>query len=110
MTPPKHSLRLLLGYIIRLGLGLGLLGLALWTNRDQISQVIQRRPNFSLFAVGFGLYFAGVILSFVRWFFLVRASDCHSGCETQSGWASSAFCSTWSCPARWGETSSRRPS
>lgn len=73
MSPATRSARLLLGYLFRLGLGLGLLGLALWANRDQIELVLRRRPDFGLFAVGFGLYFAGVILAFVRWYFLVRA-------------------------------------
>lgn len=73
MTPPKRSARLLIGYLVRLGLGLGLLGLVLWTNREQIGEVLERRPNFGLFAVGFGLYFIGVILAFIRWYILVRA-------------------------------------
>ena len=73
MTTPKRHIRLILGYLLRLGLGLGLLGLALWTNREQIGLVFDRRPNLWLFALGFGLYFTGAILAFVRWFFLTRA-------------------------------------
>ncbi|RUL86478.1 lysylphosphatidylglycerol synthase transmembrane domain-containing protein [Tautonia sociabilis] len=73
MTPPSRNSRPLLGYVVRLAIGLGLLGLAIWANREQIGQVLERRPDFALFGVGFALYFAGVILAFVRWYFLVRA-------------------------------------
>ncbi|WP_152051560.1 lysylphosphatidylglycerol synthase transmembrane domain-containing protein [Tautonia marina] len=73
MTPPKRTVRLIIGYVIRLAVGLGLLGLALWTNRDQIAEVLDRKINYGLFAVGFVLYFTGAVLAFLRWYVLVRA-------------------------------------
>jgi len=72
MTVPLRR-RIPWGWLARLALGLGLLSLALWANQEQIELVIQRRPRFSLFGLGLGLYFSGVLLSYVRWFWLVRA-------------------------------------
>ena len=73
MTRSKPSARMLLGYLVRLSLGLGLLSLAIWANRSQIGEVVERRPDLGLFALGFALYLTGVVLAYVRWFFLVRA-------------------------------------
>jgi uncharacterized membrane protein YbhN (UPF0104 family) len=59
--------------IVRVSLGVGLLGLALWLSRDQIREVASRRPDFGLFALAFVLYFGGVLLAYYRWYWLVRA-------------------------------------
>ncbi|MBX6312978.1 MAG: flippase-like domain-containing protein [Isosphaeraceae bacterium] len=62
-------------FTIRAGIALGLLALAVATNRDQIRQVLGRQIDLRLFALGFGLYISGVMLAFVRWYFLVRAVE-----------------------------------
>lgn len=62
------------GLVVRLGLGLGLLGLALWFSRDQIAEVAARRPDLRLFGLAFAFYFGGVLLAYFRWFLLVRAA------------------------------------
>jgi uncharacterized membrane protein YbhN (UPF0104 family) len=54
-------------------LAFGLLGWTIWTNRGQIAQVRDTRPDLRLFALGFGIYLAALLLTFVRWFALVRA-------------------------------------
>lgn len=58
---------------IRVSLGLGLLGLALWLSRNEIAEVLAHRPDYRLFALAFLAYFSGVALAYVRWFWLVRA-------------------------------------
>lgn len=73
--PERSPVRQLIGYVVRLGLGLGLLALAVWANWGQMVEVMERRPNLGLFGLGFALYLAGAVLAFVRWYFLVRALD-----------------------------------
>ncbi len=50
-----------------------LLGWTIWGNRTQIREVLDARPDGRLFAVGFALYLMALLLTFVRWFLLVRA-------------------------------------
>ncbi len=63
----------LLGLAARIALAFGLLGAALWLSRDQIQEVLAHRPDYRFFAVGFALYFSGVLLAYARWYLLVRA-------------------------------------
>lgn len=56
-------------------LALGLLAVAVRTNRAQLREVFDRRPDFALFGLGLAAYLAGVLLAFLRWFLLVRAVD-----------------------------------
>ncbi|CAN5808641.1 hypothetical protein BH23PLA1_BH23PLA1_03060 [soil metagenome] len=60
-------------YVVKVGLALGLLALAIATNRDQIREVLGRRPDLSLLGLGFLMYFSGVLLAYVRWLALARA-------------------------------------
>ena len=62
-----------LGIGIRMGLAAGLLGLAIRSNREPIADVLQRRPDWLLFAAAMGLYLCGLMLSYARWLILVRA-------------------------------------
>lgn len=61
------------GLLIKITLGFGLLGLALWMSRREIAEVLDHRPDLRLFALAFVLYFSGVVLAYLRWYWLVRA-------------------------------------
>ncbi len=52
-----------------------LLAWAVWGNRDQIRRVLDERPNGWLFVLALGFYLTAMVLTFVRWFFLVRALE-----------------------------------
>ena len=73
VDPSARSRRPAWGILIRLAVGLGLLGLAVGLNADQIKEVAARRPNLWGFVLAFGLYYGGVLLAYARWFLLVRA-------------------------------------
>jgi uncharacterized membrane protein YbhN (UPF0104 family) len=62
-----------LGLAVRFALALGLLALAIRSNRAQLGDVFGRRPDLGLFALGFAAYLCGVLLAFLRWYWLVRA-------------------------------------
>lgn len=57
------------------GVALALLGWAIWTNRVEINQVLQRPLDPVAWASAFGIYFVGLILTFSRWHTLVRALE-----------------------------------
>lgn len=50
-----------------------LLGLAVWSNREQIAEVFRGRIDYRLFAVALAINLTGLMLTFVRWYVLVRA-------------------------------------
>lgn len=50
-----------------------LLGLAIWMNRDQVRQVIEQGVDGRLFALAFVFLLGSLLLTFTRWYFLVRA-------------------------------------
>jgi uncharacterized membrane protein YbhN (UPF0104 family) len=64
-----------MGLALRFVLALGLLALAIRSNREQLRDVFGRRPDYPLFALGFAAYLSGVLLAFLRWYLLVRAVD-----------------------------------
>ena len=47
--------------------------LAIYANRDQIREVSPDRVDGRTFALGFVVYLAALVLTFLRWFWLVRA-------------------------------------
>jgi uncharacterized membrane protein YbhN (UPF0104 family) len=53
----------------------GLLGWTLWSNRAQIDQVVKTRPDLRMFGLAAGIYLAALLLTFLRWFALVRALE-----------------------------------
>lgn len=64
------------GILIRTALVLtafGLLAWAIWSNRDQIREVLDERPNPALFVAALGVYLVALLATFVRWYWLVRA-------------------------------------
>ncbi len=53
----------------------GLLGLAINKNRDQVRDVLRGPLDGRLFAFGASIYLAALMITFYRWFLLVRALD-----------------------------------
>ncbi len=76
MMPVKEGRRRsrLLGLILRSAAAMGLLGIAIRMNRQEIQGVIAHRPDPLGFARGMAFYVAGILLAQVRWYMLVRAS------------------------------------
>ncbi len=60
---------------ILVGVAFALLALAVWMNREQIREVFNRPFQIGPFVAAFGIYFVGLLLTFYRWFTLVRALD-----------------------------------
>ena len=76
MAPPtKHHVRskLINGALVLLAFAL--LALVLWRNSDQIKKVLGRPLDLRLFGLAFLVYLIGMVLTFVRWFFLVRVIE-----------------------------------
>jgi uncharacterized protein (TIRG00374 family) len=53
----------------------GLLGLVVWQNREKIRDVFSRPLDLKLLVLALAVYFAAMIGTFVRWFFLVRVIE-----------------------------------
>src|SRR3954454_24839926 len=73
--PSKHPLRSLLINVLLMALAFVLLGFTVWKNRVQMRQVLARELDLGLFALAFAIYMAAILLTFVRWYLLVRALD-----------------------------------
>src|SRR4051794_21190175 len=52
-----------------------LLGMVIWNNRDQVREVLGRNLDGRLLAMAFAIYMTGMVLTFVRWFWLVRVVE-----------------------------------
>lgn len=61
-----------LGMILRVAIGLGLLGLAIRMNRSEIQGVLDRRPDPLGFALGLTFYLSGLMFAYLRWYLIVR--------------------------------------
>lgn len=73
--PPRHPLRALLINVVLMAVAFGLLGYTIWKNRVQMREVLGRDLDPWLFALGFAIYMTAMLLTFFRWFLLVRALD-----------------------------------
>jgi uncharacterized protein (TIRG00374 family) len=69
-TKPPRSWWINLALVV---LAFLLLALAVWTNRLKIQEVLERRIDWQKFVLAFGIYTLALVMTFVRWFFLVRA-------------------------------------
>ncbi len=54
---------------------LGLLALAVRSNRKELAEVFAKKPDFALLGLGFCIYMTGLCLTFLRWYLLARAVD-----------------------------------
>ncbi len=52
-----------------------LLAYSIWGNRDRIREVLSQPIDYRLFVLAFGVYFLALLLTFGRWYLLVRALD-----------------------------------
>lgn len=68
-----RNARTLLINVTLSAVALGLLALAIYTNRDQIARVMERPIDTRAFGLAFLVYMSAVLLTFLRWFALVRA-------------------------------------
>jgi len=75
LAKPKRSTRSLLINAVLVALAFGLLGLAIWKNRAQVQKVLNGPLDGRWFALAMAVNLTGVVLTFVRWYFLVRALD-----------------------------------
>src|SRR5512135_1599339 len=71
----KHPIRSVLVNALLVALAFGLLGYTISKNRDQIRAVLGHSLDPRLLALGFAFYSTSLLLTFVRWFWLVRAIE-----------------------------------
>ena len=71
----KHPLRALLINVIGVALAFGLLFLAVRGNRAQIREVFSHGVDGRLFALAFAIYMLGLLMTFGRWYVLVRVVE-----------------------------------
>ncbi len=75
--PPRNPW---LGWIINAGLvalAFGLLGWMVWQNRAKISAVFSLPLDLRLLVLAFAIYMVGIVMTFGRWFILVRVIEPH---------------------------------
>jgi glycosyltransferase 2 family protein len=74
---PRHSglSKIVNGALVLLAFAL--LGFVIWRNREQISHVFSRPLDLRLFGVAVLLYLFSAVLTFIRWFMLVRVIEPH---------------------------------
>jgi glycosyltransferase 2 family protein len=76
MTRPTRNRALGLAVNAALvALAFSLLGFVIWQNRAKIHDVFSRHLDLRLLALAFAIYMVGIVLTFVRWFFLVRVIE-----------------------------------
>jgi uncharacterized protein (TIRG00374 family) len=71
----KHPVVALAVNLVLIAVAFGLLALAIHGNRDQIRDVFRRSIDGRLFALGFGIYMCGLLVTCVRWYLLVRVIE-----------------------------------
>ncbi len=76
-------------------LAFSLLGLAIYQNRVELAKVFAKPVDLRYFAVGLAIYLGRLLITFTRWYTLVRAQGLPFRSATRSGSASSATSSTW---------------
>lgn len=73
MSATTNRFRSLAINLVLMAVAFTLLGFSLWSNREQIRSVMERPIDYRLFVVAFLVYFTALILTFGRWYLLVRA-------------------------------------
>lgn len=74
----KHSKHPYLAKVVNVALVLlafGLLGGVIWQNREEIREVFSRKLDLRVIFLAFAIYMFGLLLTFTRWFFLVRVIE-----------------------------------
>ncbi len=73
--PPRHHW---LGSVVNAALvvlAFGLLAWVIWQNRAKIQEVFSRPLDLRLLLLAFAIYMVGIVLTFGRWFMLVRVIE-----------------------------------
>jgi uncharacterized protein (TIRG00374 family) len=71
----RHPVRALLINAVLIVLAFSLLGAAIWNNRAQLREVIARGLDARIVALAFAIYMTSFLLTFVRWWRLVRVIE-----------------------------------
>ena len=74
-NPKKHRWRSLVVNLVLIAIAFGLLGLVISKHRHEIQKVLHENLDGRVFALGFAIYMTGLLLTYVRWFWLVRVID-----------------------------------
>jgi uncharacterized membrane protein YbhN (UPF0104 family) len=61
--------------LLKYALGLSVLAAVIWKYWDLLGQMLQEPVQPGMLAIAFGLYLLGVVMTFVRWYILVRAQE-----------------------------------
>jgi uncharacterized protein (TIRG00374 family) len=75
--PAKKIRKSLVVNAVLVFLAFFLLAYVIWRERDKISEVFQRKLDLRLLGLAMAIYLVGLLLTFVRWFLLVRAIEPH---------------------------------
>jgi len=80
MSRTKSGVRALVVNVLLMAVAFALLGLAVWSNRAQLREVLVRPPGtppirVDLLELAFLVYMVGIVGTFLRWYVLVRALD-----------------------------------
>ncbi len=75
MSKPKSKSRGLIVNVILIAAALGLLGVVIYRNRVKLREVFERGVDPGMFALAFGIYCVALMLTFVRWYVLVRVVE-----------------------------------
>jgi uncharacterized protein (TIRG00374 family) len=75
--PAKSSRKSLVVNAVLVFLAFFLLAIVVWWDWEEIRKVFQRKLDLRLLALAMVIYLIGLILTFVRWFLLVRAIEPH---------------------------------
>jgi uncharacterized membrane protein YbhN (UPF0104 family) len=72
---PKSRTRSMIVNAVLIAVAFALLAVAVWSNRAQIREVLDRPFDAPRWLLAFAIYMVGLVLTFVRWHVLVRALD-----------------------------------
>jgi uncharacterized membrane protein YbhN (UPF0104 family) len=65
----------LLVFLLKYGLGFGLLAYVIWDNRAELGNALDKPWHLAPFAAAIVIYLIGILITFYRWYVLVRAQD-----------------------------------
>ena len=71
----KAKVRKLIIFLVKLGIGLGIIGWLVHQQWDDLERVSQQEINFGLLVLALVVYYGCVLTSFVRWHLLLRSQN-----------------------------------
>ncbi len=94
MNEPRSPWRALLINVLLFAVAFGLLTLVLYQNRTKIAEVFAKPVDYRFFGIGMAIYLTALLLTFFRWYQLVRRRGWISHSGMPSGWDLSAISGT----------------